>query len=189
MSEPTPTLETTAKNPGGRPEKLTELCQKRIVQAIQIGAPFYQAARYGGVSYRAFQAWMARGENESRGKYRTFYLAVKAAEANAVVGWLVKIEAAANAGNWTAAAWKLERKYPELFGKRQVEITGAGGAPLAIEHHHTHELKHNPDQVAQILAVMQQAGILKLAAQEINVTETTEPTADPVTAELEPAHT
>jgi hypothetical protein len=49
-------------------------------------------------------------------------------------------------------------------------------------------LKHNPDQVAQILAVMQQAGILKLAAHEINVTETTEPSADPVTAELEPAN-
>ena len=32
------------------------------------------------------------------------------------------IEMAASEGNWQAAAWKLERRYPETFGRRTVTV-------------------------------------------------------------------
>jgi hypothetical protein len=47
-----------------------------------------------------------------------FHDAVKEAEGKATVGWLAKIEKAASEGNWTAAAWKLERRYPNDYGRR-----------------------------------------------------------------------
>ena len=46
--------------------------------------------------------------------------AVKKAEANAIVAHIKNISDASKS-NWTASAWFLERKYPELFGKREVE--------------------------------------------------------------------
>jgi hypothetical protein len=33
---------------------------------------------------------------------------------------------------WTAAAWCLERRSPEKWGRRQVEVVGSDGAPLEI---------------------------------------------------------
>ena len=35
--------------------------------------------------------------------------------------------------SWQAAAWKLERRDPERWGRRRVELTGADGAPLQGE--------------------------------------------------------
>ena len=46
---------------------------------------------------------------------------IKGAEGEAVVKWLQKIEKASTK-DWTAAAWKLERRYPKQFGKHlQIE--------------------------------------------------------------------
>lgn len=35
-----------------------------------------------------------------------------------MISWLAKIEAAANQGDWRAAAWKLQARYPEAYGSR-----------------------------------------------------------------------
>lgn len=108
----------------GRPSKLTPETQKRILEALSVGTTYALACQYAGITYATFRRWMVQGEQAKSGKFRDFYDAVKEAEGRAVVGWLAKIERAANEGNWQAAAWKLERRYPEDFGRRdRISIT------------------------------------------------------------------
>ena len=111
--------------------KLTAERQARICQAIQLGAEYAMAAQFGGVDYSTMRRWIVAGDR-GRAPYRAFREAVKDAEARAVVGWLAKIEKAASDGEWTAAAWKLERRYPHVYGRRVQEVTGADGAPLTV---------------------------------------------------------
>jgi len=101
----------------GRPTKLTPETQKKVVDAIGMGATYDLAAQYAGISYDSFNNWMKAGEASKSGAFFEFFNAVKEAEGRAAVGWLAKIEKAANAGNWQAAAWKLERRYPSIYGR------------------------------------------------------------------------
>lgn len=114
----------------GRKLKLSPEVQQRIIQAIALGAPYKQAAAYGGVVYSTFSHWLKQGE-EGKKPFDDLYAAVKQAEATALVGWLAKIERAANEGTWQAAAWKAERRFPEDFGRQRLEVTGRDGEPLA----------------------------------------------------------
>lgn len=82
-----------------------------------MGATYELAAGYGGISYELFRQW--------REKHVAFFDAVKAAEAEAAVGWLQKIEAAAD-DSWQAAAWKLERRYPNEYGRTVVDQKHSG---------------------------------------------------------------
>lgn len=115
-----------------RPTKLTPDTQQRITQAIQLGATYELAALYGGVTYATFYNWMKAGEEAKSGALFDFFNAVKAAEGKAAVQWLAKIEAAANDGAWQAAAWKLERRYPNEYGRtvQEQQHTGKDGAPI-----------------------------------------------------------
>ena len=117
----------------GRPSKLTPETQARIVQAIEVGATYELAAQFGGIAYNTFNEWMKKGEAAKSGRFLDFYEAVKAAEGKAAIKWLALIDKAA-AETWQAAAWKLERRYPETFGRRvvQSEISGKDGGP--VEH-------------------------------------------------------
>lgn len=104
-----------------RPTKYTPERVKRFLDAIRLGAPYRLAAHYAGIDHMTFVNW--------RERYLDFSNQVKEAEGVAVVGWLAKIEKAANDGNWQAAAWKAERRYPDDFGRRErieqtVEVSG-----------------------------------------------------------------
>ena len=99
-----------------RPSKYTPEAVARIIQALELGATYEHAAAYGGISYDTFNAW--------RQEFSEFSEALKAAEARAVYGWLDKIERAAESGNWQAAAWKLEWRHPDQWGRREkVELS------------------------------------------------------------------
>lgn len=98
------------KHPGGRPTKYVTETIDKILNAIAVGAPFTHACNYAGISFDTFNEW--------RKQYSEFSARVKEAEGKAVVGWLARIETAAKEGNWTAAAWKLERRYAEDFGRK-----------------------------------------------------------------------
>lgn len=104
--------------------KLTPEVQERICQALSVGATYEHAAAFGGITYETLNQW--------RKTKPGFSEALKDAEARAVVGWLAKIERAASEGVWQAAAWKLERRYPQLYGRtlQQVEHSGPDGGPL-----------------------------------------------------------
>lgn len=116
-----------------RPSKLTPESQARIVQAIEVGATYELAAQFGGVVYTTFNDWMKRGEDAKSGRFYEFYNAIKAAEGKAAIKWLALIDKAAT-DSWQAAAWKLERRYPETFGRRVVqnELSGNIGVNADI---------------------------------------------------------
>jgi transposase len=93
-----------------RQSKLTPERQERLCQAIELGATYAHACNYAGISYETFRRWQR--ENSA------FHDAIKMAEGKATVGWLAKIEREADNGSWQAAAWKLERRYPDDYGRR-----------------------------------------------------------------------
>lgn len=114
----------------GRPTKLTPEISKKIVDAIRLGATYELAANYGGISYEAFNNWMKKGAKGKEPEFVQLLQDVKKAEGAATVGWLAKIETAANDGAWQAAAWKLERRYPHAYGRQVTEVTGKDGKDL-----------------------------------------------------------
>lgn len=100
-----------------RPTKYNDQTVSAIVQALSMGATYELAAQYAGITYETFNQW-------SKTK-PAFSEAVKKAEGEAVVKWLAKIEKAASDGNWQAAAWKLERRYPREYGRQVIEHAGS----------------------------------------------------------------
>lgn len=112
-----------------RPTKLTSDVQKRIVAAIKRGATYKLAAQYGGITYKTFNEWIKQGEDELEGEFCEFCNAIKKAEGEAAFKWLGVIEAAGKE-SWQAMAWKLERRYPEDYGRQIQEHTGKNGTPI-----------------------------------------------------------
>ncbi len=96
--------------PRGRPTKYKPDLIERLVSAIKLGAPYTHACNYAGISFETLSQWLK--------KYPELSEELKEAEGAAVFHWLDKIEKAAQDGNWQAMAWKLERRYPEAFGRK-----------------------------------------------------------------------
>jgi transposase len=94
-----------------RPSKYTPEAVERIVEALEQGATYEAAAAHAGVHYDTLNEW--------RKEFPEFSEALKGAEAKAELHWLEQIEAAAADGAWQAAAWRLERRYPARWGRRE----------------------------------------------------------------------
>jgi transposase len=109
----------------GRPTKYTDETIAKLCQAIELGSTYELACHYAGIDYSTFNKW--------RDNKPDLMPRVRAAEGKAAVKWLAKIEAAA-ADHWQAAAWKLERRYPNDYGKtvQEQQHTGKDGTPFTI---------------------------------------------------------
>ncbi len=123
----------SAQHPG-QPLKLDKYgIKERILIALAKGATYRLACSYAGISYTTFRVYMNKGEalidlyeeqidaHPDKG-YLDFYLKVKEVEALAALKWLEKIDKASEV-QWQAAAWKLERRHPEEFGRYEKEKT------------------------------------------------------------------
>jgi hypothetical protein len=102
---------------------------KRLTEAISLGSTRKLAAQYAGIDEDTLRAWEKR--------YPEFKASLREAEGRAVVGWLAKIEKAANDGTWQAAAWKLERLHAEDYGRTVSEQRHSGPdgkSPVVIQH-------------------------------------------------------
>lgn len=107
----------------GPKTKYTPETISRLKSAIKLGAPYTHACNYAGITFETLSQWLK--------KFPELSEQLKEAEGEAVTGWLKKIEKSASDGNWQAAAWKLERRYPEEFGRREkVEHSNPDGTPL-----------------------------------------------------------
>jgi transposase len=118
-----------------RPTKFTPETIKRLTDAIRMGATYSLACKYAGISYEIFNQWR-NGSGYPQGttaeEKMQFVDAIQKAEGDAAVGWLTKIEKAANEGHWQAAAWKMERRYPNEYGRTVQQIEGSDGGPLVV---------------------------------------------------------
>lgn len=100
----------------GRPSKRTPEREARLLEALRAGNTRKDASLYAGLEQHTFQRWVLADAH--------FAQAVEKAEADAVVRNVAQIAKAAQEGTWQAAAWWLERRRPEDYGRRdRVEIT------------------------------------------------------------------
>lgn len=113
----------------GQPPKLERPGVKdKLLRALAKGSSYKLACGYAGITYKTFREWIKRAERFIDGYdgepeydegdiYYQLYCDIKRIESFAALKWLEKIDDAASDGNWQAAAWKLERRYPDEYGK------------------------------------------------------------------------
>ena len=85
--------------------------QAGLIKAVAAGNTYQTSCRVMKVSHTTFQHW--------REMDPTFQAAVEEAEAVAIMRCVAEIQEAAKK-HWQAAAWFLERKYPQDWALRQV---------------------------------------------------------------------
>lgn len=92
--------------------KFTEEVRAKILQALRDGCNREGAARSAGITGRTLRRWMADKEDPECVALRE---AVIEAEGASVAG-LVQTIKKASEKQWQAAAWLLERRYPDTWG-------------------------------------------------------------------------
>ena len=110
----------------GRPNLLenSEETRFEIIGYIEDGLAFSEACSLAGISRSTMYDYLSAGAKNIRaGDFEQdnsiFYLQVKRAEAQAELNALQRINKAANIpAFWGAAAWYLERRYPDRYGKQ-----------------------------------------------------------------------
>lgn len=102
----------------GTKEKLTPELTDRLVAVLRTGNYIEVACRAVGLPPRTFRDWMARGASGDRRDliYRGFRERVEEARALGEVALVREVQQAARE-NWQAAAWMLERSYPERWAR------------------------------------------------------------------------
>lgn len=111
----------------GRPTKLTPEVQKRICDALKIGATRLDAALSAGVTYDSFNDWYNAGKQAKSGRYVQFLQAVNQAEGEARLRYTSVIARAANDGDWRAALEYLKRRDRANWGDN-FDLTSDGQA-------------------------------------------------------------
>jgi hypothetical protein len=106
---------------GGAPLKLTPERQAGICDGIRAGVRPEIAAVCNGVGARTYYRWMQLGRAaDAETVYLEFVEAVEVALAEWEAREVLVIGDAAK-GDWHAAAWRLERRLPRVYGKLTVD--------------------------------------------------------------------
>lgn len=153
LALPNPGRRFKRVRPNGRPFKLTPEVIDKIASYVRTGSYIETAAIAAGVSKAVFYMWLKAANDVADRVKRSlaegvtlalspkeqillrFLDAVEKAQAEAELADVVTIRQA-SAANWQAAAWRLERKFPDKWGRRdtvKTEISGPGGAPVQTE--------------------------------------------------------
>lgn len=113
----------------GRADKLTPETAKRILDAVRAGAPLKQAAEAAGVGESTVYDWRARAQSpKAPAKFADFAADLTRASAEASVAAVAAIRRAMPE-DWRAAAFYLERRDPQRWGRR----TAVSGE-LSLQH-------------------------------------------------------
>jgi hypothetical protein len=106
--------------------------QERICQLISAGNYINTACRAAGIKEQTYLNWLKWGEEKKAGIYFEFFEAIKKAEAVAEARNVTIIQTAAK-DSWQAAAWWLERKHPDDWGRKdQHKITAKESLSLDV---------------------------------------------------------
>ena len=125
-------MPSTPKSKVGRPTKLTPEVTERILSAIRAGNYLDTSAAHAGIHRDTLHAWLRDGANNKSPDLRQFSDAVQKAIGDAESMHVARI-AAATQKHWQAAAWWLERRYPDRWGQKlRQEVTGADGGPVKV---------------------------------------------------------
>lgn len=114
----------------GRPFKLNDEIKQAILDNITAGNTLDRTAEASGTSVTAFYRWMKRGsEPGAAPELRDFVAAVKKAKAESETRCITIIANAA-VMQWQAAAWLLERRFPNQYALRRPEGETAAANPI-----------------------------------------------------------
>jgi hypothetical protein len=120
--------------PGARPTKFTSTTVAHLLTAIRAGLPYRLAAEAAGISETTFHEWQ-RGEfprGADKHLKAQFSEELTRARGESALRLMGVINQAAP-DDWRAAAWILERRFPQDFGKQVLELTGGDGGPIRVE--------------------------------------------------------
>jgi hypothetical protein len=134
-----------------RPTKLTPDVQQTLALALGEGATVEHACAFAGIAPRTFYHWMERGENGEEA-FVQFVQITTRARGRGIVTDLSTISKAVQAGDWRAAAWRLQHRYPQDYGAK-LKISGDADNPLRVLHTMPHEQLD-----ARILQLWRQCG-------------------------------
>lgn len=102
----------------GRPTSLTTQVSRKIITALAEGVPRETAVAAAGIGRSTFYGWLdAARQPDADPAMVAFLDGVEKAEASALVLY-VKIVKRAAPKSWQAAAWMLERRWPDTFGRK-----------------------------------------------------------------------
>lgn len=135
----------------GRPSKLTDEVQQRIIDGIRLGVHLDVAAAYGGIHYATFRQWMTKGEGQSQGRYREFYEAVTQAERQLEMELVGRVVLASKT-DWRAAVELLKRRHTERWGN-STKLTGFDGGPVQIQTTREQALEDGKERARHLRAV------------------------------------
>lgn len=148
----------------GRKPILNEELIEEICSVIQAGNYVITACDYCGVSQSSFYNWVNRAEAEiarmeetgdeepleSEKIYLQFLDSFKKAEATAKVRNVAIINDAAKT-QWQAAAWYLERRDPEQWGRKYQEVKADVNHSGGVKNETTNKIKIDDDETKQLL--------------------------------------
>lgn len=110
-----------------KPYKLTGEVEEIIVSMLRTGSYAKYACEAAGVEYRTFKYWLERGEAGEK-PYAAFAIKVmkaRAEDANRSQSIITRAQIGRIDGDWKAAAWNLERKYPREYGQAALAAAAA----------------------------------------------------------------
>lgn len=114
----------------GRPTKLTPKITREIVELLMQGNYIETAAACVGISKDTLYNWLKKGARAKKGIYKEFSDAVGKAQAHSEAEDVAQIQKH-GAADWKATAWRVERKHPQRWQKRD-KLEVEGGMELRI---------------------------------------------------------
>jgi len=154
---------------------------RQIFNLVKIGNYPEVVCKALGIRYAVFVAWTKRGLSdlleEKDSIFAMFVAAVDAGVAQDEIASLSLITRRVN--NWQALAWKLERARFKRWGQR----TAIGVGSLEEMKDQAEQSKMPFDKLGEVLAIMEQAGVLPVPPKEITSPETLEGNIIEVTAD------
>lgn len=104
--------------------------EDKLINLIKKGTPIIHACAAVGIDNKTYYNWLQ--------KFPKFRSRVRATESAIIQRNIDYIERAARGdedkpGDWRAAAWHLEKRFPKAYGSRAVEIELSGKMDVTLE--------------------------------------------------------
>ena len=110
----------------GRPEKLTKELSDKLFTVICAGNYMETAAAFCGISKQSIYTWMKYGNEKKSQIYIDFLDGIEKAQAESEIRDLETIKEASKT-QWQAAAWRLERRFYQKWGRKDNMNLGLSG--------------------------------------------------------------
>jgi hypothetical protein len=109
------------------PYKLKPEVEETILRHLRTGAFQVHAAEAAGIEWRTFKNWLDLGD-EGVKPYAAFTIKVRQLQAEDAIrsqAVITRAQLGRIDGDWRAAAWSLERKYPKIYGLAAMHAAAA----------------------------------------------------------------